>query len=143
MIRRATPMDESIIYDFIVELEENQLDKTTFSGIYHANLHNPQVLYYVYEDGNNVVGFISIHIQQLLHHNSNVAEIHELFVAKDARNFGIGTKLFQTAVEVSKEYQCTQLEVCCNQRRVTSHKFYENQGMGNHHYKFSIPIRLE
>ena len=140
MIRRATTMDESVIYDFIVELEENEFDKTIFSTIYHANLQNPQVEYYVYEENNRVLGFISIHIQKLLHHSGNIAEIQELIVDENVRGKGIGKQLFEKARFIAIENECMQLEVCCNQKRKESHKFYESQGMTNNHYKFCLVV---
>ena len=140
MIRKATKLDETFIYNFIVELEGCELDKGNFSKIYEENLNNPQVEYYVCEEDDKVIGFVSIHIQQLLHHCSLIAEIQELFVARNARNSGVGKQLFQKAVKISKERECSQLEVCCNQKRVSSHRFYEAQGMTNHHYKFSLPL---
>jgi len=55
-----------------------------------------------------------------------------------ARKQGIGKLLFQKAKEVGTENGCKQLEVCCNQKRLLSHKFYQSQGMTNNHYKFCL-----
>lgn len=82
-----------------------------------------------------------VHVQKLLHHISKVAEIQELIVDPSFRGQGIGRYLFQKAQVVALENACTQLEVCCNQIRINSHKFYESQGMVNSHYKFCMDLK--
>ncbi len=139
-LREATVIDKEQIYGLIVALEGTDIDAKGFSDIYNANLSNPLVYYYVYERDNMILGFVSIHVQKLLHHIANIAEIQELIVAETARQHGIGKLLFQKAKEVGAENGCMQLEVCCNQKRLLSHKFYLSQGMTNNHYKFCLPL---
>lgn len=139
-IREATINDEEIIYKLLVALEEEEFDKKAYSDIYKANLLNPAIFYLVYEEEGRVLGFISVHIQKLLHHVSNIVEIQELIVNQTVRGQGIGRQLFEKAKYIARENGCTQLEVCCNQRRKESHKFYEKQGMKNSHYKFCLEI---
>ena len=139
-IRKAYITDEAQIYQLITVLEESNIDEVKFSKVFQDNLSNPNVEYYVYEKEDRILGFVSIHIQQLLHHVAKIAEIQELIVAEEARNSGIGSQLFHKAKEISKEENCLQLEVCCNQKRKGSHKFYEVQGMTNHHYKFCLEL---
>ena len=139
-IREATLNDKDQIYRLLVVLEETTPDPKCFSDIYESNLSNPTIFYYVYERDYEILGFISIHIQQLLHHTSKIAEIQELIVEPTLRYQGIGKRLFQKVKEVSIENDCTQIEVCCNQRRTSSHKFYQSLGMTNNHYKFCLPL---
>ena len=139
-LREATVIDKEQIYGLIVALEGTDIDAKGFSDIYNANLSNPLVYYYVYERDNMILGFVSIHVQKLLHHIANIAEIQELIVAETTRQHGIGKLLFQKAKEVGAENGCMQLEVCCNQKRLLSHKFYLSQGMTNNHYKFCLPL---
>jgi (aminoalkyl)phosphonate N-acetyltransferase len=76
----------------------------------------------------------------LLHHVSKIAEIQEFIVAKEYQGEGIGTKLFEIANKIALDNNCTQIEVCCNQKRKRSHEFYLKLGMKNSHYKFCLPI---
>ena len=76
-IRTATKGDIEEVYKLICELENSIMDKDKFKTIYDINLLNPHVYYFVYEMNYTIVGFISLHIQQLLHHSSNIAEIQE------------------------------------------------------------------
>lgn len=139
-LREATLIDKEQIYGLIAALEEIYIDKKCFSDIYDANLSNPFVFYFVYEKESVILGFVSIHVQKLLHHTANIAEIQELIVDETARQHGIGKRLFQKAKEVGVKNSCMQLEVCCNQKRLFSHKFYMSQGMTNNHYKFCLPL---
>lgn len=139
-IRRATINDKEQIYRLLVVLEETAVDPQGFTDVFTSNLSNPLVFYYVYEQEFKILGFISIHVQKLLHHTANIAEIQELIVDETIRHQGIGNLLFQKAKEVAAENGCNQLEVCCNQRRTSSHKFYQSQGMTNSHYKFCLPL---
>ena len=139
-IRQATIKDKEMIYNLLVQLEGMEFDKRMYSDIYEANLLNPAVFYFVYEEENSVVGFISIHIQKLLHHSGNIAEVQELIVDESVRGKGIGKQLFEKARLIAIENKCSQLEVCCNQKRKESHQFYELQGMTNNHYKFCLVV---
>ncbi len=139
-IREATLNDKEQIYGLLVALEETNIDTKCFSDIFEANLSNPFVFYYVYEKEYVILGFISIHVQKLLHHTANIAEIQEFIVDETIRYQGVGKRLFQKAKEVGTENCCKQLEVCCNQKRISSHKFYQSQKMTNNHYKFCLPL---
>jgi len=139
-VRKCTEKDVEQVYELISELEETMIDKSCFVEIYNDNLSNSFIHYYVYEMDNKVVGFISLHIQKLLHHTASIGEIQELIVQKAARSKGIGRVLFEKAKEVCCKNNCLQMEVCCNQKRLASHKFYESQGMTNNHFKFCLTL---
>jgi PhnO protein len=140
-LREATLNDKEQIYGLIVALEEVDIDIKCFSDVFDSNILNPFVFYFVYEIDHVILGFISIHVQKLLHHTGNIAEIQELILREAARKHGVGKCLFQKAKEVGIENDCSQLEVCCNQKRLSSHKFYQSQGMTNNHYKFCLPLK--
>lgn len=136
-IRIAEQKDVERVYDLIVELENQVIDFNSFRNIYFENLCNPLIHYCVYTNNNEIVGFVSIHIQALLHHAAKIAEIQELIIRKDMQKRGIGTALFNEAVNIAKQNKCLQIEVCCNQKRIIGHLFYQKMGMTNNHFKFS------
>ncbi|MPN04027.1 Aminoalkylphosphonate N-acetyltransferase [bioreactor metagenome] len=140
IIRKADINDINIIYGFIADLEERTLDAVAFASIYQHNLENPDVFYLVAELDNQLVGFISMHIQYLLHHSAKVAEIAELFVVPSCRGQHIGKQLFDNAVELAKKQDCVSLEVASSQKRTRAHAFYRKQGMQNSHLTFTISI---
>lgn len=138
-MRRATHKDVEVIHQMICVLEKESFDSDTFKSIFVQNLANPQVSYFVAEVDNKVVGFISLHIQSLLHHNGNVGEIQELFVDENYRGYGIGKQLLKAAEKVAQENRCKVFEVACNMKREKTHQFYEREGLSKTHYKFTKP----
>lgn len=137
IIRDANVNDLDSIYLMICQLEEEKLDKTHFNDTFTRNLSNPNIFYAVAVYENKTVGFISLHVQSLLHHSGNVAEIEELFVDPSMRGKGIGKKLVEHAKTIAKKQNCEVFEVSCNVRREKSHIFYQNEGLSKTHYKFT------
>jgi (aminoalkyl)phosphonate N-acetyltransferase len=137
IIRPAQINDVESIYSKICELENNKMDKSTFAGIFKENLKKDNIFYIVAEFQGQPIGFISLHIQKLLHHNGNAAEIQELFVDSDMRGKKIGSKLINYAKDISEKHQCKSFEVSCNLKRAQAHKFYEKEGLSKTHYKLT------
>lgn len=141
MIRRASIENLEEVYNLLCELEDKKLPFMDFNTIYSHNLSDPAVYYFVAEQGGEVIGFASLHIQHLLHHCSAVAEVQELVVKSGQRSGGIGSALFQILKDTAAGQGCGLLEVCCNQRRERSHRFYTRCGMSNSHYKFTYELK--
>lgn len=79
-IRKATAADKGQIYQLICDLEDSEINKERFSDIYDANMLNPSVCYFVYEKDQIILGFLSLHMQKLLHHAANISEIQEIII---------------------------------------------------------------
>lgn len=137
LIRRAEEKDLSAVYSFICLLEETNFDYKAFENIYKENVHNKNCLYLVAESkAEGVVAFISVHIQNLLHHGGKVAEIQELFVAEQYRGGGIGNALAETIEKDLRAQGCISFEVTAQNKRVATHRFYEKLGFASTHKKF-------
>lgn len=141
-VRIATEQDVSILYDFICLLEESNLDVDAFNDIFRRNLHNPDVYYLVAERFNTVVGFVSCHVQYLLHHAGKVGEIQELFVRPDVRNQGIGQELITALNTLAHQENFVNLEVTTNRKRLDTVRFYERELFIRTHNKLVKPIQL-
>lgn len=141
-LRSALIDDLKNIYTLICKLEESNIDIQEFSQIYLDNLADQNVHYIVAEDKGKLIGFISLHIQKLLHHVGKISEIQELFVVESYRRLGIGNKLLNEAKQVSLKNGCIQIEVCCDRKRAISHLFYLSQSMKKTHYKFTCDLKL-
>jgi PhnO protein len=139
--RKANLNDSLVIYNYICSLEEFRFDLTIFENIFKINIQNENVLYYVaeIEDG-SVVGFISCHIQILLHHAGKVAEIQELFVEPKYRNSGIGSGLINIIEIMTKNIKCVSLEVTAQNKRNKTHDFYKSKFFTQSHLKFTKKI---
>lgn len=139
-ITPATAQDADEVYHFITALEGEPVDRRAFDRIYRANLRAAAVFSFVARQGQQAVGFVSVSMQNLLHHGGKVAEMQELFVLPSERGNGVGSALFDAAQKAAAAKGCLQLEVSCRQSRLYSHRFYEKHGMQNTHYKFTLPL---
>jgi PhnO protein len=138
VLRNATLSDLHRIYELICELEQNEMPFQQFEQIYSHNINDENVHYIVAGDNEQLVAFGSVHIQRLLHHSERAAEIHELVVRDCYRGQGIGRRLINKLIEISQQNECELIEVCCNRKRVDTHKFYEQCGLNKSHYKFTL-----
>ena len=128
------------VYELLCELENEILDKIAFTKIYQNNISNENIHYILAVYESNIIGFGSLHVQELLHHCAYVGEIQELVVSKEHQGTGVGTMLFNELNKIALTTSCQQLEVACNFLRKKSHKFYLKQGMKKSHYKFTCPL---
>lgn len=136
-IRNAEPSDAEIIYRFICKLEGENPTREEFDDIFTSNLKDCNYHYYLAEKGGQPVGFIGMHIQNVLHHTSKIAEIIEMFVLSEYRGIGIGEMLYWHTKDIAQENGCKFFEVSCNIVREGSLNFFERMGFEKTHYKFT------
>ncbi|MGE0589924.1 MAG: GNAT family N-acetyltransferase [Cyclobacteriaceae bacterium] len=135
LIRRASSYDLDVIFRFICELQNRDFDKTNLRSIYNYNLQNPDHIYLVAEHNQQVIGFISCHIQKLLHHGGAVAEIQEMYVMVEYRSSGVGKELMETIKTKAKAKGAIQLEVTTRVIRKEAIKFYVREEFEDTHKK--------
>lgn len=140
-IRATRAEDSAIVYEMICLLEEITFDRAAFDSVYLANLNNPRIRYFVCETRGKAAGFISIHIQNELHHCGKVAEVMELFVFNQLRSLGIGALLLKKAEKIAKEEKCMLIELATNRKRLRTHKFYLKNGYEESHFKFTKKLQ--
>lgn len=136
-IRRAKPEDYKSIYELVCQLENSQLNENYFMEVFNRNIHSATIFYWVIAMDKKVIGFISMHIQDLLHHEGRVAEVQELCVDLNYQNKGFGKILLEQAVLEAKQQQCALIEVAANRKREAAHRFYEREGWERSHFKFT------
>lgn len=135
-IRLATAEDFETIFHFINLLEETVFEKSAQKVLFTANIANPDVIYLLAVTENQIVGFLSCHIQNLLHHGGKVGEIQEMFVAENARSLGAGKELIDALKTMAKAKNVLQLEVTSSFKREAAHRFYERENFNFTHKKF-------
>ena len=135
-IRPADFQDVGTLYRFICELEETQLNAVAFRAVFQRNLTDRRVHYLVAEVNEEVVGFISCHVQYLLHHTGKVGEIQELYVMPEYRNQQIGRQLVAAMEQLAEAHGFVNLEVTANQKRTHTHRFYQQLTFRPSHFKF-------
>jgi len=137
VIKPASSEDLENIFRFICELENESFDYNSFRLIYDKNIRNLENYYFVAFDIDKIVGFISYHTQELLHHCGRVGEIQELFVDKDYRNNGIGKFLINEIEKISRINNIKSIEVTSNVKRIENVDFYQKMGFVKTHNKFT------
>ena len=139
-IRKATAADLETVYQMICALRDEVLDRQAFSQVYLHNIDHPDCYYCIASKEDKLVGFISLHIQQLLHHSGAVGEIQEFYMDPEYRGKGIGKLLMAAAKSHAAAKAIKSLEVASNKRRTENVKVYENLGFQLTHNKFTAQV---
>ncbi len=134
-VRPANLTDSSTIYAFLCDLENQPLDRSAFNAVFTRNLATPTVYYRVAEQAGEVIGFVSCHLQYLLHHTGLVGEIQELYVRTGYRNRHIGRQLLASLEAELAFVGLASLEVTTNQQRTDAIRFYESVAFRPTHVK--------
>jgi len=139
-IRPATIDDFEYVYEFVNLLEDEKFDRQKQWEIYLENAGNPNNIYLIAWAHSLAVGYLSCHIQNLMHHAGLVGEIQEMYVNENGRNHGIGRRLIETLVEMAKARGVLRLEVTSSFKREGAHRFYEREGFVHTHKKFTYKL---
>lgn len=140
-IRKIEQKDMLTVYEQICLLEELTFNINTFENIFNHNIEDKNILYYMAESHEGeALGFISCHIQYLLHHCGKVAEIQELFVRLENRAEGVGQALVKFAEQELIALNCVSIEVTAQNKRLQTHDFYKKMGFDQTHLKYTKAI---
>ncbi|RAR46952.1 GNAT family N-acetyltransferase [Flavobacterium lacus] len=139
-VRHATVTDFETVYHFINELEDFVFPREQQHEIFLENLANLKHIFLIAEINKNPVGFLSCHVQNLIHHGGLVGEIQEMFVDANYRSHGIGKQLLDELKIIAKKRNFLQIEVTSGFKRGKAHVFYEREGFPNTHKKFVFKI---
>lgn len=136
-LRPAGNNDANQVYPLICQLVGFDFDRNSFEKTFDNNLKKDSVFYWVIEKENRVIGFVSLHLQQLLHHQKRVAEVQELCVDVKFTGMGFGKLLLDEAILEAEKQNCEIIELAASNKRVEAHRFYEREGWERSHYKFT------
>lgn len=125
------------------ELEETCIPEEELKPVYLRNAGHPDIYYFVAEENNRVVGFVSLHLQHLLHHYGKVAEVQEICIHHSCRGKGYGKILLDHVSQLARSLDCDLIELCTHKKRVNAHRFYDREGWKQSHYKYTFPFRKE
>jgi PhnO protein len=140
-IRKVEQKDMLTVYEQICLLEELTFNINTFENIFNHNIEDKNILYYMAESHEGeALGFISCHIQYLLHHCGKVAEIQELFVRLENRAEGVGQALVKFVEQELIALNCVSIEVTAQNKRLQTHDFYKKMGFDQTHLKYTKAI---
>lgn len=135
-IRKATSDDLESVYLLICELEEQHLDGELFEITYLKNISDPDIHYLVAVLNNRIVGFLSLHVQHILHHSKPTCELQELNIKSELRGSGIGALLMKEVERIATELNLEEIELTTKIHRERAQVFYKKLGYTHTHNKF-------
>ncbi|WP_417882516.1 GNAT family N-acetyltransferase [Xanthomarina gelatinilytica] len=133
-IRKCKNSDRYAIYRLVNQLKDKPLDRSIFFKKFSTNLFDKNIEYWLIEYQETVAGFISIHKNQLLHHDEVINEVQEFIIDEPFRNRGLGSKLIGF---ILKRHENKNIELASNKSRLQSISFYEKHGFKATHNKFT------
>ncbi len=136
IIRKATPDDSISVYSLISDLEAHEMDIKSFEVIYSKNLSDSNIYYLVAELESKIVGFISLHVQHILHHSKVTCELQELNIIQELRGSGIGAKLMHEVEKIAKDLNLEEIELTTKIHRERAQAFYRKLGYTYTHNKY-------
>lgn len=105
-------------------IDEDKITKNDFDLFVNNLNDNNQI--YVIEKDNQIVGSITLIIENKIIHNfGKVCHIEDVVVDKNIRGRSLGKKLLNFAKEFSIKNNCYKIILNCNEKNVI---FYENCG---------------
>ena len=105
-------------------IDENKITKNNFDLFVNNLYENNQI--YVIEKNNQIIGSITLIIENKIIHNfGKVCHIEDVVVDKNTRGLGLGRKLLDFAKEFSKKNNCYKIILNCNEKNII---FYEKCG---------------
>lgn len=141
LIRPVTETDFEAVYQFINELEDCVFPKESQRVIFLENLANSKHIFLLAEINQTPVGFLSCHVQNLIHHGGLVGEIQEMFVDEKYRSQQIGKQLLEELKTIARQNNLLQIEVTSGFKREKAHDFYEREGFPQTHKKFVYKLK--
>ena len=105
-------------------IDENKITKNNFDLFVNNLNENNQI--YVIEKNNQIIGSITLIIENKIIHNfGKVCHIEDVVIDKNTRGLGLGRKLLDFAKEYSKKNNCYKIILNCSEKNI---RFYEKCG---------------
>ena len=142
IFRKATEKDVIAIVEMIADDElgktrENfqlPLPKKYMNAFENISNDNNQELIVIENSENEIIGTLQLSFIQYLTYQGGIrAQIEAVRIRKDQRGTGLGTKMFEWAINRSKERNAHVLQLTTDKQRPKAIKFYENLGFIDSH----------
>lgn len=88
------------------------------------------------QDGEKIIGVISLHVMELFHQPGRLGRITSLVIDHDFRRQGVGAMLVAAADVFFKKQLCIRAEVTSGDYRIDAHTFYQRQGYSTDERRF-------
>jgi (aminoalkyl)phosphonate N-acetyltransferase len=135
-VRPTTYGDFESVYSLVSDLEGLSMDKVAFKSVFIENLSDSNIYYLVAEKENKIVGFLSLHVQYILHHARPTCELQELNIVSELRGYGTGSLLVQEAERIARSLNLEEIELTTRIHRDKAQNFYRKLGYEHTHNKY-------
>jgi PhnO protein len=135
IVRPTNASDLNSVYELLNQLKGSLHNREVFEQTFTQNLVDPLIHYFVAIYNQKPIGFISLHVQQILHHSKRTGEIQELIIDEKYRGKGIGKMLMEKVELLAKELKLEEVELTTRIHRIDAQAFYKKLGYSNTHLK--------
>jgi GNAT superfamily N-acetyltransferase len=140
-VRRIEFVDFPELYHLLTELiTKGPLDRTRMETTFREIIGDPMVRIGVFDDGQEILGMVSISVHSTLHHFGRVAVIDEMVVHEKARMQGVGKELMNWARMQAKQLGIDTIELHSDEFRSDAHAFYKSLGFEHKGSVFSLKL---
>ena len=142
IFRRATRNDVHAIVEMIADdklgkTRENfqvPLPKEYYDAFENISADNNQELIVVESDKGEIIGTLQLSFIQYLTYQGGIrAQIEAVRIRKDQRGTGLGTKMFEWAINRAKEKNAHVLQLTTDKKRPEALNFYKKLGFIDSH----------
>ncbi|OON38777.1 GNAT family N-acetyltransferase [Izhakiella australiensis] len=127
IIRSATTGDCFALSALLAELGYPDNERFIEARVQQL-IDHPDERLLIAADGNNVLGFLSLHFIPQLALAGDFARVSYFCVADGQRSKGAGHQLINAAQEMARERGCDRMELHCHERRTKALGFYAREG---------------
>lgn len=140
-VRKIEFVDFPELYNLLTQLmTKGPLDRTLMEVAFRDIIGDPSVSIGVFDDGQEILGMISISVHSTLHHFGKVAVIDEMVVHEKARMQGVGKELMNWAKMQAKQLGIGTIELHSDEFRTDAHAFYKSLGFEHKGSVFSLKL---
>ena len=143
IIREAIKQDISDILSLLYELgrpKPRDSDVNTFENLVVQYITDSDKQILVAIDESKIVGMMSMMVLSRLNRTTNELYIPELVVFKKYQNQGIGKKLINHCITISKEKKYHRIRLESGNTRQESHQFYKHLGFEPSALSFTLNL---
>ena len=148
--RQATRNDVQAIVAMIADDELGKtredfkipLPKAYYSAFNNINTDNNQELIVVENEESGIIGTLQLSFIQYLTYQGGIrAQIEAVRIRKDHRGTGLGTEMFEWAIDKAKKRGAHLLQLTTDKKRPDALRFYENLGFKDSHVGMKLHFK--
>lgn len=146
LVRLITHDDFEAVTALLDELGRPALKDATQQAVektFHAHVDDPASFSLLALVNGQAQGFISLEMRERLNWGTLEAWVPDFIVTEAARGTGVGHALFEAAVAIARDHECHRMTLESGYNRTVAHGFYEQHGMQNAGYFFSLNLEAD